>query len=170
MFIIVEGPKCVGKTTLCNTLSKKFNMPIIHFPTNSKLGKRAYEMMSIPGKYNEAQELMEQDIDNTLSQIEENCILDRSFISNAIYRNDEHIIIKDKYMKILEKSMLIVLLASTENIYKWIKLRTDKPLTQVEQSKIEWSNERFHKLSDILECKPLGEREIKQGYWYIERD
>jgi hypothetical protein len=115
---------------------------------------------------------MEQDIDETLSSLDSSklWILDRSFISNAIYRSSDHIMIKDKYMKIIEKSMLIILLASIDNLNEWIKLRTDKPLNHTEKIKLEWSNERFHRVAEMLECLELSEvNEIKVGKWFIRR-
>jgi thymidylate kinase len=175
MFIIVEGPKCCGKTTLCNRLAKEYGGEVIHFPTDSVTGRMAFDMLgkcSSEEEYNLCQNLMEQDIDETLSSLDSSklWILDRSFISNAIYRSSDHIMIKDKYMKIIEKSMLIVLLASIDNLNEWIKLRTDKPLNHTEKIKLEWSNERFHRVAEMLECLELSEvNEIKVGKWFIRR-
>lgn len=176
MLIIVEGPKCCGKTTLCNRLACRYGAEIIHFPTNSDIGKRAMELLNIPDRYDECQDLMEQDIDQKLATLdsEKLYILDRSFISNAIYKSGENIILKDKYIDILKKSMLIILLASDENLYKWIKLRTEKPLNQTELSKLSWSNERFHRLASILECRNLGTKGsqivLQPGYFVLHRE
>jgi len=175
MFVIVEGPKCCGKTTLCNRLAREYNGEIIHFPTNSELGRQAFEMLgkcTTEDEYNLCQELMEMDIEQTLSCLDKSklWILDRSFISNAIYRSSEHIIIKDKYMKILDNSMLVIMLASTDNLNEWIKLRTDKPLNQTEKVKLEWSNDRFHRVAEMLECVELARvNDIKVGKWFVRR-
>jgi len=172
MFIIIEGPKCCGKTTLCNRLAKEYGGEIIHFPTNSPTGKLAFEMLA-SGDYNTCQELMEKDIDETLSGLDPNklWILDRSFISNAVYRNTEHLIIKDKYIDILDQSMLVILLASTSNLNEWIKLRVEKPLNSTELNKLNWSNDRFHKISEMLGCVELPRvEEIKIGKWFVRRN
>lgn len=175
MFVIVEGPKCCGKTTLCNRLAREYNGEIIHFPTNSDLGQKALEMLKkplTPNEYEECQNLMEQDIYDTITQLDETklWILDRSFISNAVYRSCEHLIIKDKFMKFLDKSMLIILLASEENIHEWIKIRSDKPLTQVEYSKLNWSIQRFTQLASILECTIIPRVEyIRVGKFVVMR-
>lgn len=184
MLIIIEGPKCCGKTTLCNRLACRYGAEIIHFPTNSDIGKRAMELLNIPDRYDECQDLMEQDINQKLATLDSKrlYILDRSFISNSIYRSDpkpqlgrpSEIILKDKYIDILKKSMLIILLASDENLHKWIKLRTEKPLNQTELSKLSWSNERFHRLASILECRNLGTKGsqivLQPGYFVLHRE
>lgn len=171
MFIIVEGPKCCGKTTLCNRLADAMHAEIIHFPTGSSLGKLAMKTLE-SGDYNTAQDLMEKDIDQTLSSLDPNklWILDRSFISNTVYRQTEHLILKDKYSEILDNSMLIILIASTENLESWIKLRVEKPLNQVEKDKLSWSNERFHKVAKLLGCVELKQIDkFKVGKWFIRR-
>jgi thymidylate kinase len=172
MFIIVEGPKCCGKTTLCNRLAREYGGKIIHFPTDSPTGKLALEMLA-DGNYNLCQELMEKDIDETLMSLDPTklWILDRSFISNTVYRNTEHLVIKDKYVDILDNSMLIVLLASTDNLNEWIKLRVEKPLNSTEIAKLEWSNERFHRIAEMLGCVELDRVEgIKVGKWCVKRN
>lgn len=171
MFVIIEGPKCCGKTTLCNRLAREYGGRIIHFPTDSPTGKLALETLA-NGDYDECQELMEKDIDETLSTLDPTklWILDRSFISNAVYRNTENLVIKDKYIDVLNKSMLVVLLASTDDLNEWIKLRVDKPLNATEYSKLDWSNNRFHRVAEMLGCVDLDRvEEIKVGKWCLRR-
>ncbi len=174
MFVIIEGPKCCGKTTLCNKLHAKYGGTIVHFPTNSDKGKLATLMLQRklnPEQYAECQQLMEEDIDDTLKSLDKDklWILDRSFISNAVYRDGQHIIIKDKYLPILDECMLVIILAHTKDIYKWIQIRKEKPLTEIEYSKLEWSNDRFHRIVEMLGCVKLNDRDIKKGLYYIDR-
>lgn len=175
MFVIVEGPKCCGKSTLCSRLQAKFGGTIIHFPTNSIKGQLAMNMLSrplSPTEYNECQRLMEEDINETLDGLDKSqlWILDRSFISNAVYRQTEHVILKDKYLSIIDESMVIMMLATDETLLKWIAMRTEKPLTELEYAKLSWSNERFHKVAQALGCQFLSKedevKEIKVGTFY----
>lgn len=161
MIIIVEGAKCVGKSTLCNKLATKFGGTIIHFPTTSETGKRAANMLrdcSTTEEYDRCQEVMEQDIDETLAKLsdDQNWILDRSFISNAVYRRTNFVELKTKYFDNLDDYMVIVILASTENILKWVEARVEKPITDVEKSKLASSVDRFKTVADCFGCTPIS--------------
>lgn len=161
MRIIVEGAKCVGKSTLCNKLVSKFGGTIVHFPTNSETGKKAADMLrtcSTPEEYDRCQEVMEQDIDETLAGMsnDQNWILDRSFISNAVYRNTRFVELKSKYFDTLDNYMIIMMLASTEDILKWAEARVEKPITDVEKSKLATSADRFKAIADCLGCVPIS--------------
>lgn len=169
MIIIVEGSKYSGKTTLCNSIQQIFGGQIIHFPTCSKITNMLAKKLT-PEEYIQVQDLMEQDIDQTLAGLDPDqiYILDRSFISNAVYRPSEHIIIKSKYEKILDECALIILLVDKKIINERIQIRLDKPMTEVEKSKLDYSIERFKKISELLGCQELGE--ITPGKWKITID
>lgn len=161
MIIIVDGPKCCGKTNLCNKLAAKFGGKIVHFPTNSPTGSKAMTMLkSQPSssEYDMCQDLMEQDIDSVIFQLDDSdlWILDRSFISNSVYRNTERITIKQKYQNILDKCLLIIILASDDNLLTWSGARKEKPLSDIEKTKLVWSGNRFRLVSKILGCEPIS--------------
>lgn len=159
MLIIVDGPKCCGKSTLCKTLQSRFGGKIIHFPTQSRLGQTAMKLLQI--NYEMSQHLMEVDIDMTLAELDpdELWILDRSFISNAVYRGES---IQNKYWDIMAKSMVIILISTTENLQKWSEMRSEKPLLDIEKQMLDISNIRFQELSANYEL--IGEiTEIRPG-------
>jgi len=148
MFVIIEGPKCSGKTTMCAKLAERFGGTVIHFPTNSEYGSMALEMLrncQTDDDYEKCQDMMELDIISTLADLDfgKLWILDRSFISNAVYRQTDKVRINPVFQSILDQSMVVVLTASTENLEKWSEARTEKPLNTIEKAKLEWSNERF---------------------------
>lgn len=145
MLIIVEGPKCSGKSTLCAKIQEEIGGTIIHFPTDPKL-------LLLLGRP-ECQDLMRQDIDQTISAIidlDEIYILDRSFISNAVYRDDLSILAD--YQDILAKSMVIILDYPDDVLIDRMNNRTEKPFTAFEREKLEWSNSQFKKVDKLLNC------------------
>lgn len=177
MFVIVEGPKCSGKSTLCVELQSKFGGTVIHFPTNGPKGKQAMIMLNnikTPDDCKACQDMMEEDIDDTLASLDPNklWILDRSFISNAVYRTG-NIVLKDKYSHILENCMLVIMLATDETLQNWIAKRVHKPLTDYEQQCLSQSNERFHSLAKNLGCELISKadvtKELKIGKFYREK-
>lgn len=108
-----------------------------------------------------SQHLMEVDIDMTLAELDpdELWILDRSFISNAVYRGES---IQNKYWDIMAKSMVIILISTTENLQKWSEMRSEKPLLDIEKQMLDISNIRFQELSANYEL--IGEiTEIRPG-------
>lgn len=148
MFVIVEGPKCSGKTTMCAKLAARFGGAVIHFPTNSEYGSLALGMLQncqTDDDYEKCQDMMELDISTTLANLDPGklWILDRSFISNAVYRQTDEVQVNPKFQDVFDQSMVVVLVASTENLEKWSEARTEKPLNAIEKAKLEWSNERF---------------------------
>lgn len=156
MFIIVEGPKYSGKSTLCKKLQEQYGGEIIHFPTNGKKGEAAMEMLRRPSmtaeEYGRCQDLMSEDIDETLAGLDESkvWILDRSFISNAVYRDGEHIVIPEKYIDIMDRSKIIILDTPWDVIVERIELRTEKKMTAIEQSKLRRSYDRFERLRNSI--------------------
>ena len=166
MIIIVEGSKYSGKTTLCGKLKQLLGGEIIHFPTCPKITGMLTRKLT-EDEYIQVQDMMEVDIDRTLAGLDPNktYILDRSFISNAVYRPGEHIIIKDKYKKILDECVLIILLTDKNIINQRIRERTEKIMTEIEESKLDYSIERFKKISDLLGCQELDV--IKPGLWKV---
>jgi len=156
MLIIVEGAKYSGKSTLCAQLAKQLGCKVIHFPTDSVVGKTAMTLLN-SGEYAEAQNMMRLDIDNTLAKLDptQNWVLDRSFISNAIYR-DGDIVLYDRYLNILDESMLIILLCNDETLFTRMKMRTMKPSSEVEVARLTWSNARFKQLATQLEAQELA--------------
>jgi thymidylate kinase len=166
MFIIVEGPKYCGKSTLCTKLQQKFGGEIIHFPTNSKKGAMAMDMLRRPSltpeEYVRCQDLMSEDIDETLASLDESkmWILDRSFISNAVYRDGEHIIIPDKYLDIIDRSEIIIMDTEWDVIVERIELRTEKKMTAIEQSKLKRSYDRFKSLKTVIHNSRLANSDL----------
>jgi uridine kinase len=149
MFVIIEGAKFSGKSTLCAKLQAKFGGEIIHFPTNSELGKRALAALGTP----ECQSLMLLDIETTLDNLDPSklWILDRSFISNSVYSMKP--IQRDR----LDTSMIIILCPTNDKLDKRVKLRVNKPATDYELSQLHWSNGEFHHVAKLLECVKITE-------------
>lgn len=166
MIIIVEGSKYSGKTTLCNALHNIFGGEIIHFPTSPDITNMLSRKLT-EDEYIQVQDMMEADIDRNLAGLDpdKTYILDRSFISNAVYRPGEHIIIKDKYKKILDSCILIILLTDKNTINQRIQERTNKTMTEIEESKLDYSIDRFKKISDSLGCQELDA--IIPGLWKV---
>lgn len=170
MIVIVEGCKYSGKSTLCNKLAAKFGGEIIHFPTTSEIGTKAMSMLSrklTEKEYIQCQDLMQQDIDEKLATLdpEKLYILDRSFISNAVYRSSS---VDPKYENILNQAMVIILLPNPDVVEYRIETRTAKTMTEMEKIKLFTSMKQFALMSAKLGCSEITEiKKIEPGKWYI---
>lgn len=146
-WIIVEGAKGTGKSTLCQKLHNELGWPIVHFPTDSKYGKLAMQNIG----NDKCQEYMLEDIRQKIKKMVEtgkNYILDRSFISNAVYSENNKII--DEFLPILKFSEVIILHEPIEILKKRLENRKGRPILEWEWQMLEKSNNNFLQLLDIL--------------------
>ncbi|MAR56155.1 MAG: hypothetical protein CMM93_03135 [Rickettsiales bacterium] len=99
MIIILEGVSCVGKSTVARLLMRRLKINLcLHFPTGnpSDLESRAYRKLGFTEKYGakfritKDQDYAKKDLDynyNWIRNLEEDIILDRSYLSHKIYSN-----------------------------------------------------------------------------------
>jgi thymidylate kinase len=160
MLVIVEGPKYSGKSTFCLEFQRRHGGEIIHFPTNSDKGQQAMRLLETD--YDRAQDMMLEDINETISQLDPNklYILDRSFISNAVYRNTEHVVIPEKYLSVIDDSMVVFMSVEWDEIVRRIELRQHKKMTVTEQSKLLWSYNRFKLVAECFCAEELRDNVV----------
>lgn len=118
--IIIDGPDCTGKTTLCQKLSDMYNIPIYHLTYYEDPERHA-------AQFNQATEMM---LDWIRNGHEDGFILDRYILSEFAYRNvyrPEMPLVKDAdlMMEILEHRAALgeieVIITLPEDKERWFK-------------------------------------------------
>lgn len=93
MRYIIEGPDGSGKTTIAKMLAERMKVPYLRCPGSTKLGEMLRpvlknEMMILPS---EVKTLLFAAVDlDCMGTSPPNCVLDRSGLSNLVYRKAEN--------------------------------------------------------------------------------
>jgi thymidylate kinase len=171
--VIVEGAKGSGKSTFCCQLANWYpGSLVVHFPRDgTETGDRARKAL-VEGDA-ACQDYMLRDIDDFLNNLDAICsgvsglvIMDRSFISNIVYR-DGDMVVCDRFLDILEDArvMTVILWSDLAKLQERLTRRSElegRTSLPGELSGLFRSNGRFAQFA-----YKLGFRSIKYDNLYI---
>lgn len=118
MLLVIEGPDCVGKTTVCRALQKKLNWPLYnHVKLENK--EDWSKMVDFGGK-------VEYELLRQIDWTKNNLIIDRFYASSIIYPTIFNRNVDTSYLNFLPGSVEVVIdLNWNELLYRY-DTRKDK--------------------------------------------